>query len=85
MERPVLVASIGYERQGITDLLKQVPKGETDQRNSVLYPHLEREDASGNQFPVRRHLAKEWVETNQGGIILAGRILASIMENWSNT
>lgn len=59
------VASIGYERQGITDLLKQVPK---EKLISAIpfYTRIWKEDASGTSSQsVGISSAKEWVETNQ--------------------
>ena len=59
------VASIGYERQGITDLLKQVPK---EKLISAIpfYTRIWKEDASGpSSQSVGISSAKEWVETNQ--------------------
>ena len=59
------VASIGYERQGITDLLKQVPK---EKLISAIpfYTRIWKEDASGTSSQsVGLSSAKEWVETNQ--------------------
>ena len=59
------VASIGYERQGITDLLKQVPK---EKLISAIpfYARIWKEDASGTSSQsVGISSAKEWVETNQ--------------------
>lgn len=59
------VASIGYERQGITDLLKQVPK---EKLISAIpfYTRIWKEDASGTSSQsVGISSAKEWVEINQ--------------------
>ncbi len=59
------VASIGYERQGIMDLLKQVPK---EKLISAIpfYTRIWKEDASGTSSQsVGISSAKEWVETNQ--------------------
>lgn len=59
------VASIGDERQGITDLLKQVPK---EKLISAIpfYTRIWKEDASGTSSQsVGISSAKEWVETNQ--------------------
>lgn len=59
------VASIGYERQGITDLLKQVPK---EKLISAIpfYTRIWKEDTSGTSSQsVGISSAKEWVETNQ--------------------
>lgn len=59
------VASIGYERQGITDLLKQVPK---EKLISAIpfYTRIWKEDALGTSSQsVGISSAKEWVETNQ--------------------
>ena len=59
------VASIGYERQGITDLLKQVPE---EKLISAIpfYTRIWKEDASGTSSQsVGISSAKEWVETNQ--------------------
>ena len=59
------VASIGYERQGITDLLRQVPK---EKLISAIpfYTRIWKEDASGTSSQsVGISSAKEWVETNQ--------------------
>lgn len=59
------VASIGYERQGITDLLKQVPK---EKLISAIpfYTRIWKEDAAGTSSQsVGISSAKEWVETNQ--------------------
>lgn len=59
------VASIGYERQGIADLLKQVPK---EKLISAIpfYTRIWKEDASGTSSQsVGISSAKEWVETNQ--------------------
>ena len=59
------VASIGYERQGITDLLKQVPN---EKLISAIpfYTRIWKEDASGTSSQsVGISSAKEWVETNQ--------------------
>ena len=59
------VASIGYERQGITDLLKQVPK---EKLISAIpfYTRIWKEDALGTSSQsVGISNAKEWVETNQ--------------------
>lgn len=59
------VASIGYERQGITDLLKQVPK---EKLISAIpfYTRIWKEDASGTSSQsVGISSAKEWGETNQ--------------------
>ncbi len=59
------VASIGYERQGITDLLKQVPK---EKLISAIpfYTRIWKEDASGTSSQsVGISSAKEWIETNQ--------------------
>ncbi len=59
------VASIGYERQGITDLLKQVLK---EKLISAIpfYTRIWKEDASGTSSQsVGISSAKEWVETNQ--------------------
>lgn len=59
------VASIGYERQGITNLLKQVPK---EKLISAIpfYTRIWKEDASGTSSQsVGISSAKEWVETNQ--------------------
>lgn len=59
------VASIGYERHGITDLLKQVPK---EKLISAIpfYTRIWKEDASGTSSQsVGISSAKEWVETNQ--------------------
>lgn len=59
------VASIGYERQGITDLLKQVPKGKLISA-IPFYTRIWKEDASGTSSQsVGISSAKEWVETNQ--------------------
>ena len=59
------VASIGYEKQGITDLLKQVPK---EKLISAIpfYTRIWKEDASGTSSQsVGISSAKEWIETNQ--------------------
>ncbi|MEQ2563954.1 glycosyl hydrolase family 18 protein [Ventrimonas sp. CLA-AP-H27] len=59
------VASIGYERQGITNLLKQVPK---EKLISAIpfYTRIWKEDALGTSSQsVGISSAKEWVETNQ--------------------
>ena len=59
------VASIGYEKQGITDLLKQVPK---EKLISAIpfYTRIWKEDASGTSSQsVGISSAKEWVEINQ--------------------
>ena len=59
------VASIGYERQGITDLLKQVPK---EKLISAIpfYTRIWKEDALGTSSQsVGISSAKEWVETKQ--------------------
>ena len=59
------VASIGYERQGIMDLLKQVPK---EKLISAIpfYTRIWKEDASGTSSQsVGISSAKEWVEINQ--------------------
>ena len=59
------VASIGYERQGITDLLKQVPK---EKLISAIpfYTRIWKEDALGTSSQsVGISSAKEWVEINQ--------------------
>ena len=59
------VASIGYERQGSTDLLKQVPK---EKLISAIpfYTRIWKEDASGTSSQsVGISSAKEWVEINQ--------------------
>ena len=59
------VASIGYERQGITDLLKQVPKGKLISA-IPFYTRIWKEDASGTSSQsVGISSAKEWVKTNQ--------------------
>ena len=59
------VASIGYERQGIADLLKQVPK-EKIISAIPFYTRIWKEDASGTSSQaVGISGAKAWVETNQ--------------------
>lgn len=59
------VASIGYERRGITDLLKQVPK---EKLISAIpfYTRIWQEDASGTSSQAMGiSSAREWIETNQ--------------------
>ena len=59
------VASIGYERQGIEDLLKQVPK---EKLISAIpfYTRIWKEDASGTTSQSLGIAdAKAWVEDNQ--------------------
>lgn len=59
------VASIGYERQGIADLLKQVPK-EKIISGIPFYTRIWKEDASGTSSQATGiSSAREWVETNQ--------------------
>lgn len=59
------VASIGYERQGIADLLKQVPK-EKIISAIPFYTRIWKEDASGTTSQSMGIAnAKAWVETNQ--------------------
>ena len=59
------VASIGYERQGIADLLKQVPKKKIISA-IPFYTRIWKEDASGTSSQaVGISGAKAWVETNQ--------------------
>ena len=59
------VASLGYEKQGIEDLLKQVPK-EKIISAIPFYTRIWKEDASGTSSQaVGISSAKEWVETNQ--------------------
>lgn len=59
------VASIGYERQGIADLLKQVPK-EKIISAIPFYTRIWKEDASGTSSQsVGISSAREWVDTNQ--------------------
>lgn len=59
------VASLGYERQGIEDLLKQVPK-EKIISAIPFYTRIWKEDASGTSSQsVGIASAKEWVESNQ--------------------
>lgn len=59
------VASLSYEKQGIEDLLKQVPK---EKLISAIpfYTRIWKEDASGTSSQAAGITsAKEWVETNQ--------------------
>lgn len=59
------VASIGYERRGITDLLKQVPK---EKLISAIpfYTRIWQEDVSGTSSQAMGiSSAREWIETNQ--------------------
>lgn len=59
------VASLGYEKQGIEDLLKQVPK-EKIISAIPFYTRIWKEDASGTSSQaVGISSAKEWVEANQ--------------------
>lgn len=59
------VASIGYERQGIADLLKQVSK-EKIISAIPFYTRIWKEDDSGTSSQsVGISSAKDWVETNQ--------------------
>lgn len=59
------VASLGYEKKGIEDLLKQVPK-EKIISGIPFYTRIWKEDASGTSSQsMGIRSAKEWVETNQ--------------------
>ena len=59
------VASLGYERQGIEDLLKQVPK-EKIISAIPFYTRIWKADAEGiSSQSVGITSAKEWVESNQ--------------------
>ncbi len=59
------VASLGYERQGIEDLLKQVPK-EKIISAIPFYTRIWKSDAEGTSSQsVGITSAKEWVESNQ--------------------